>query len=72
MSENRKFSADLGQSVPLVPRPTSEKLPSTRAVNGVPEARVVAPLSCQSPNAIEVALRVFSHFLLAPKGSSMV
>src|SRR5436853_5504058 len=39
----------LARNVPLVPRFTSVKLPSTRAVYGRPEAKFQFPLSCQSP-----------------------
>src|SRR5438094_9375594 len=35
------------RNVPFVPRLTSVKLPSTRAVYGIPEARFQVPLACQ-------------------------
>ena len=44
-------------------------LPSTRAVNGVPDASCSVPLTCQSPNS-DAALPLVNHDLFAPNGSS--
>src|SRR5215813_10281482 len=60
----------LGRRVPLVPRPTSVKLPRRRGVKGSPDAIVQSPLHCQSPN-IEPSRRwLYSQRRSCPKGNS--
>ena len=45
-----------GRNVPFVPRSTSEKSPTSRGVNGSPEAMVQSPLHCQSPSIARCTL----------------
>src|SRR5690348_15581291 len=60
------------RSVPLVPRATSAKFPSTFAVNGNPDAMVKVPLHVQSPRTLFSGPGEVIHLRPSPKGRSTV
>src|SRR6266567_6623000 len=57
------------RSVPFVPRRISPVSPRIRAVDGVPEAIVQLPLTCQLPNIARPKCSVESHRLFSPNGN---